>query len=173
MNLRARELTRTALMSSIICVMSLITIPLGPIPFTLQTFAVVLAGAALGPKYGAAAVAVYILIGSAGVPVFSGFTAGIGRLIGPTGGYLLAFPATAVLSGLGKGRPIAARISLAFLGLVVMYLVGAAQYAIVAGISFIDAAVVGILPFMVKDAISAIAATIVARGIERALVHAV
>jgi biotin transport system substrate-specific component len=76
-----------------------VEIPNSPVPYTLQTLFVLLAGAILGPRLGAASMLVYLGAGALGAPVFASFGAGIGRLIGPTGGYLLAFPAAAFCVG--------------------------------------------------------------------------
>lgn len=76
-----------------------IAIPVNPVPFTLQTMIVLLAGALLGPKNGAYSQIVYLAAGAVGLPVFAGGTLGIAVLFGPTGGYLLAFPLGAYLTG--------------------------------------------------------------------------
>lgn len=85
------DITLIALMAAVICVCSWITVPIGAVPFTLQTFGVFLALRFLGGKKGTAAIIVYLLIGAAGLPVFSNFGAGIGKILGPTGGYMLGF----------------------------------------------------------------------------------
>ena len=76
-----------------------IIIPVPPIPFTAQTFAVVLTGALLGSRLGAITMIVYLIEGSCGLPFFSGGTGGILHLMGPSGGYLIAFPAAAYITG--------------------------------------------------------------------------
>jgi biotin transporter BioY len=76
-----------------------IVIPIGPVPITAQTFAVLLTGALLGRKLGALAMAAYLVEGVAGLPFFFGGTGGILHLLGPTGGYLVAFPAAAYITG--------------------------------------------------------------------------
>lgn len=76
-----------------------IEIPHYPVPYTLQTFFVLLAGGLLGRRNGFLSMLSYLLIGAAGLPVFSGFTSGLPRLLGPTGGYLLGFPVAAYLIG--------------------------------------------------------------------------
>jgi biotin transport system substrate-specific component len=76
-----------------------IVVPTVPVPFTLQTFFVLLSGALLGARKGAAAQIVYLMMGASGLPVFAGFTGTMLRLVGPTGGYLLAFPAAAYITG--------------------------------------------------------------------------
>lgn len=76
-----------------------IVIPMGPIPITGQTFAVLLTGALLGSRLGAITMIVYLLEGASGLPFFSGGHGGILHLMGPTGGYLIAFPAAAFITG--------------------------------------------------------------------------
>ena len=107
-----------------------IPIPGTPVPFTLQPLAVVLAGLCLGPVAGAASMVLYLLVGALGAPVFSPIGApGVLRLIGPTGGYLLAAPAAAAIAGLvGRRFPaFAGRMLAAFLGIATLYLGGVAQ----------------------------------------------
>ena len=84
--LKTKDMTMIALMTALICVAGPLSISIGPIPITLSNFAVYLAAAVLGAKGGPIAVALYLLIGAAGVPVFSGFTGGLQKLIGVTGG---------------------------------------------------------------------------------------
>ena len=84
------------------------TAPFSPVPFTLQVPAVVLSGLLLGPRYGALAQAIYLLVGAVGVPVFAEFKGGLGVLLGPTGGYLLSYPIAAAVAGLAttpRGAP--------------------------------------------------------------------
>ena len=76
-----------------------IVIPVPPVPFTAQTFAVVLAGALLGARLGAIAMIVYLIEGASGLPFFSGGSGGFWHLVGPSGGYLVAFPAAAYITG--------------------------------------------------------------------------
>lgn len=76
-----------------------IVIPIGPVPITGQTFAVLLTGALLGSRLGALAMIAYLVEGASGLPFFYGGHGGIGHLLGPTGGYLVAFPAAAFITG--------------------------------------------------------------------------
>src|SRR3989454_6113900 len=76
-----------------------VVIPVGPIPITGQTFAVLLTGALLGSRLGAITMIAYLIEGASGLPFFSGWTGGILHLMGPTGGYLIAFPAAAFITG--------------------------------------------------------------------------
>ena len=92
-----RDLAYIALFAVLIAICSWIAIPILQVPYTLQTFAVFLAVGVLGGKRGTLAVLVYILLGAVGVPVFAGFTGGLGVLLGTTGGYILGFLCTALL----------------------------------------------------------------------------
>ena len=101
--LTAKDLSYIAMGVALIAVCSWISIPL-PVPITLQTFAICLITAVLGRRLGLWAVVVYILLGAAGLPVFSGFRSGIGTLLGTTGGYIIGFVFTALAVGLGVKR---------------------------------------------------------------------
>ena len=130
-----------------------IPIPGTPVPFTLQPLAVVLAGMVLGPVAGAASMVLYLLAGAAGLPVFSPIGApGFLRLIGPTGGYLLAAPAAAAIAGLVMRRvpKFGGRLLAAFLGIATLYLGGVAQLELLTG-SFERAAAMGTTPFILAD----------------------
>ena len=130
-----------------------IPIPGTPVPFTLQPLAVVLAGLCLGPVAGAASMVLYLLIGALGAPVFSPIGApGVLRLIGPTGGYLLAAPAAAAIAGLIARRfpAFGGRVLAAFLGIATLYLGGVAQLELLTG-SLERAAAMGTVPFVLAD----------------------
>ena len=166
-----RKMARVALMAGLIVICSWITIP-AAVPFTLQTFAVFTACALLGGKTGLSAVGLYILLGAVGLPVFSGFGAGLGTLLGPTGGYILGFVFTAlamwgVEARFGAGLP--ARIAGMALGLLLCYAFGTAWfmavYARAGGTIGLGAALsMCVLPFLAPDCIKiALAALIAAR----------
>lgn len=99
-SLAPSDLARIAVFAALVAAMALTPpLPLGPIPMTLQTLGVALTGLCLGPWRGFAAMALYVAVGAAGLPVFSGGAAGLGVIIGPTGGYLLSFPLAALVGG--------------------------------------------------------------------------
>jgi biotin transport system substrate-specific component len=138
-------------------------IPGTPVPLTLQPMLVVLSGLLLGPMDAALAMVLYLAAGAAGLPVFAPIGApGIARLIGPTGGYLLAYPVAAAVAGkLGAGRPsVTTRALAAMAGILVLYLGGLAQLAVLVG-SVTTAAVQGVLPFIAADAVKALVAGVV------------
>jgi biotin transport system substrate-specific component len=141
-----------------------IPVPGTPVPITLQPLLVVLAGLWLGPVAGAASMVLYLLAGAAGLPVFAPIGApGVARLLGPTGGYLIAYPVAAFVAGwLGlRAAGLPARVGAAAAGILVMYVGGLAQLAILTG-SLTTAAVTGVLPFVALDAVKAIVAGLLA-----------
>jgi len=140
-------------------------LPGTPVPFTLQVPAVLLVGALLGPARGAASLALYLALGAAGLPVFAaGGVAGAARLFGPTGGYLLAYPAAAALTGqlTGSGRSWLGLGAALLAGLAVVYLGGVAQLAVLTGDP--DRAVrLGALPFLPFDLVKLLLVGLVLR----------
>jgi biotin transport system substrate-specific component len=135
-------------------------IPGTPVPITLQPMVVVLVGLLLGPVDGAAAMVVYLVAGLVGLPVFAPMGApGIARLLGPTGGYILAYPVAAAVAGrLGAGKTsYVTRALAAMAGILVLYLGGLAQLAVLTG-SLGRAALMGVAPFVAADAVKALVA---------------
>ena len=100
------NLTSTALMAAIICIAGPIVIPIGMVPVSFVNMAIYLAIILLDQKKATISILIYLLIGFVGIPVFAGFTAGVGKLFGPTGGYLLAYPVVSLVAGriLEKGK---------------------------------------------------------------------
>lgn len=142
-----------------------IPIPLSPVPITLQVFFVLLAGLVLGARWGGTSMIVYVMLGIIGLPVFSGGSSGLGVLLGPTGGYLIGFVAGAFVTGLiytRVGQRVPETIGAMIGGLAAIYLPGVIQLSFVANISLPQAVAVGMVPFLIGDAIKMVAALIVA-----------
>lgn len=159
-------------MTVVIAVCSWITVPFA-VPFTLQTFGVFLALRALGGRNGCISVGAYILLGAVGVPVYSGFTGGIGHLIGPTGGYIFGFLAAGVVyAALEKAFP--GRVFPTFAkmcaGLAACYALGAAWFAVSYGsdpsMGLRAALTYGVLPYVVPDLIKLALAELIARKLK-------
>jgi biotin transport system substrate-specific component len=130
--------------------------PFTPVPFTLQVFPVLLAGAFLGKYYGGASQLVYLGLGALGFPVFAGWRGGPAVFLGPTGGYLIGFVLAAFLVGWlihsGQAPRSTTRILLAMVaGIGVIYLLGAANLALFSGLDAREALVMGVLPFVGLD----------------------
>jgi biotin transport system substrate-specific component len=145
-----------------------VPVPLSPVPMTLQPLAVLAVGGLLGAACGVSALILYISLGALGLPVFAGGGAGAIHLIGPTGGYLLAFPVAAGVTGalVSRAPRSILRVLLACaLGMVVIHVGGVAQLAFLGG----DPALafrVGFLPFLTGDLLKVglAAAVILAAG---------
>ena len=98
--LSVQNMVLIAVFTAIIAVCSWISVPIGPVPFTLQTFAVFVTAGLLGTKRSEISIIVFIILGTIGVPVFAGFSSGPGVIAGPTGGYIVGFLLTALIIGL-------------------------------------------------------------------------
>ncbi len=97
--MKTKQLTLMALMVAFVSVAAQITIPIKPVPFTLQTMLIIMGGLILGSKKGAFAIIIYVLVGAVGVPVFAGFSGGIGVVFMQTGGFIMSFPLMAFVAG--------------------------------------------------------------------------
>lgn len=170
MKLKTKDLALCALFAALIAVCAWISIP-ATVPFTLQTFAIFAALGLLGGKRGTVAVAVYLLLGAIGVPVFAGFQGGIGALLGTTGGYLLGFLLTALIVwGMEArfGSKTGVFLLSAVLGMLVCYAFGTAWYLVVyartkGAISLATALGWCVVPFLIPDAVK-IALAVLLRG---------
>jgi biotin transport system substrate-specific component len=142
-----------------------IPVPGTPVPVTLQVAAVLIVGGLLGPRLGAASMAVYLAFGAAGLPVFAPVgVPGLARLIGPTGGYLLAYPLAAAVVGVvtSRGRSWALLGAGLLGGLAAIHLGGIAQLAVLSG-DLTTALALGSLPFLVPDLVKLLFAGVVLR----------
>lgn len=152
-----RRTSAVVLGAALVALAAQIAVPLPgtPVPLTLQPLAVLIVGALLGSWLGASSLVFYLALGAAGLPVFTPIgLPGVARLVGPTGGYLLAYPLAAYAVGaLTRGATGYARLALAALaGLVLIYLGGLAQLFLLTG-SIRAAARFGTLPFLAGDLI--------------------
>ena len=95
---KIKTMTSVALMTAVLCILSPLSVPIGPVPVSLAVLAVLLCAYALPPLQAGMASFLYLILGLAGLPVFAGYTAGPGRLLGPTGGYIIGFIFLALIS---------------------------------------------------------------------------
>jgi biotin transport system substrate-specific component len=156
----------TALMAALIAAGAFIIIPVGPVPIVLQNLFVMVAGLILAPRWAAGAVAVYLLAGSLGLPVFAGGTGGIGQLLGPTGGYLVAYlPAVLLISWTHSrlGRKPWMEITALVLAAGIVYALGVSWFKTVTAMNWAAAMTAGMLPFLPGDVLKIAAALPIAR----------
>jgi biotin transport system substrate-specific component len=166
-HLTTRELATAALFTALMSVAAFIAIPVGSVPFTLQVYAVLLAGMMLGPRLGTLSVLAYLVLGLF-APVYAGGGSGLGALFGPTGGYLWGFVGAALVTGLiaHRGESTVPRLLVAGLaGLVSIYALGASWLAVQLGLSAGAAVLTGVLPFVWIDVVKAVAAAFTARAV--------
>ena len=165
------QMVNIALFAAIITVCSQITIKLPTaVPVTLQTAGVCMAAALLGPLGGTASVAVYIMLGAFGLPVFSGFSGGIGHIYGPTGGFIMGFLPAAFLTGLivkRYGNRLISLIPAMISGVAVCYLTGCLWYAVTTGVSLKATFLACVLPFIRPDAVKIVLSALVCRRLAK------
>ncbi|MCL2368614.1 MAG: biotin transporter BioY [Oscillospiraceae bacterium] len=150
--LSIRDICQIAIFVALIIVLAQVRIPMPySVPVTLQSFVIPFSAVVLGAKHGTIAAVVYVLLGAVGLPVFSGAAGGfggIGAIVGPTGGFILTFPLYAFLAGWGadRGRRVWLAVGL-IVGLVLFFLCGMLQFALVTGQGLRAAFGVTVFPF--------------------------
>lgn len=189
---RTHEVVVCGLTIALITVSAWITVPFGPVPFTLQTLAICFALLALTPKCALASIAGYLALGALGVPVFSSFKGGLAALMGPTGGFISGFliaAAVAVAVGYALDRtPIVANqkaqhffgvniawgtlckhIAMGVVFLAVLYVFGWAQLMVVGNMSPEAAFLAAVAPFILIDVAKLVFAIVLAQSVGSAL----
>ena len=170
--LNTKDAARIAVCAAVMAVCSWISIP-AAVPFTMQTFGVFLAVGLLGGRNGTLAVLIYLLLGAAGLPVFSGFTGGIGHLFGVTGGYIIGFVFSALVMWLMEslmGRSFKTLIISMIAGLIVCYAFGTAWFIVVytrdtGSIGVMAALTWCVFPYIIPDVLK----IVLAAGLTRRL----
>lgn len=165
---KTRSLTYIALMTALLVLCSWLTLPLGPVTFTMQTFGVFAALGILGGRRGTVTVLVYLALGLVGLPVFSGFSGGPAGFMTPTGGYLLGFLAAALLywALTDRGLPQAAAMAL---GLLACYGLGTAWFFLLYGGEIWGILTLCVIPYLLPDCLKLILALAVTRRVSRVI----
>lgn len=176
-----RNMTLAGLFASLLAVSSQISIPLGPVPHTLQIFFVLLAGILLGGRWGFASVAVWIALGVFGLPVFTQGKAGLAALAGPTGGFLIGFALCAFFVGKSMERSNSGyfrTFAIMLAGLAIVYAVGLSglmlsfQYFLHKPMTLEKAVAIAVAPFLLFDIVKAAMAAYLGNKVKRALERA-
>ncbi len=189
MTKKTNTLTQIALMAALQCIVSpfAIVFPISPVPVSLATLMLYLSVYVLGKRYATVSCGIYLLIGLVGIPVFSGFAGGVGRLLGPTGGYLIGYPVMTYIGGWcvekwssadGIGMNIRGMagyfmqgLGLAF-GTGVCYLFGTLWLVYQAKMDLGTAFLAGVLPFVIGDVIKIIVGVLAGNAVRRRLIKA-
>ncbi|MBO6154835.1 MAG: biotin transporter BioY [Lachnospiraceae bacterium] len=166
------QMATCAIMAALLCVLAPLALPIGPVPISLATLVVYLAAYILEPKWSVVSVAVYLLLGLVGLPVFSGGKAGVGTLVGPTGGYLIGYLFLALISGIfihKVGNGIALSVVGMIIATAVLYLFGTVWFVKMMDTDVAYAMSVCVLPFIPGDIIKIVAATLLGKAVTKAL----
>lgn len=163
-----KDMVLMALFAAITCVLAPLAVPIGPVPVSLTNFVIYVSVYVLGWHRATVTYVVYLMIGLVGLPVFSGFQGGIGKMAGPTGGYLIGFTFTAVIAGLfvelQKEKTLINRIwgiVGMILGTIVAYGLATVWFCYSTGTGLVAALALCVFPFIPGDLVKmAVAVTI-------------
>ncbi|MCQ2563746.1 MAG: biotin transporter BioY [Mogibacterium sp.] len=169
-----RDVTMIAVCTAMMVICSWISIP-ATVPFTMQTFGVFLCVGLLGGRRGTLAISVYLLLGAVGLPVFSGFTGGIGHLFGATGGYIIGFLFSALVMWLIEhllGRNLKTLVLSMIAGLITCYAFGTAWVMVVyakdsGSVGLMTALGWCVFPYVIPDAVKIGLATVITRRVRQ------
>ncbi|SDB23019.1 biotin transporter BioY [Eubacterium oxidoreducens] len=157
-------------MTAVTCILAPLSIPIGPVPISLTNLVLYFTLYLLGTKNTAISYIIYLLLGLVGLPVFSGFVGGPGKLFGPTGGYLIGFIPLILIAGFFMTKAQGKRIP-EFLGMLlgtwVCYAIGTVWLSYSGGMSFKAALLAGVIPFIAEDIIKMIVAMILGRKVKK------
>lgn len=164
-----------ALMTAVLCILAPISIPvfISPVPISLGVLAIYLTAYVLSPLDATISVIIFILLGTFGLPVFSGYSGGLSKLVGPTGGYIIGFLFTVYISSLfihmkkGIIFDVIGMIS----GLALCYILGTIWFSYQQGKGFIASLLLCVVPFLIGDAVKIIVAVILGTQINKRLAH--
>ena len=164
-----------ALMTAVLCILAPISIPvfISPVPISLGVLAVYLTAYVLSPLDATISVIIFILLGTFGLPVFSGYSGGLSKLVGPTGGYIIGFLFTVYISSLfiHLKKGIIFDVIGMITGLALCYILGTIWFSYQQGKGFIASLLLCVVPFLIGDAIKIIVAVILGTQINKRLAH--
>jgi biotin transport system substrate-specific component len=172
---RIRDMVAAALITALMAATGWVSLPLGTVPVTLQTMCVALAALLLPAGWAAASMALYVVLGAVGVPVFAGGEAGLGVVLGPTGGYLIGFIVAAGIASFvresthsAKAPQLLADIMAGIILLAVIYIIGTAWLAYALHLTLAKAVMAGVVPFVLGDAAKVGVAIMLAAAVRKA-----
>lgn len=167
-----KNLVLSALFTALTAVLSQIILPLGPIPFNLAVLAVFLTGMLLPPVWACVSMAVYLLLGAVGVPVFAGFAGGPAILFGKTGGYIVGYIVIAGLTSFGAHRK-KPWVTFAYMGfgLILCYALGTAWFMVITQATLAQSLVWCVIPFIIPDLCKGAAAYFLGKALRKRLPH--
>ena len=177
--MQTKDIISIGIFASILCIFSVITIPISSIPITLSLFAVFFISIILGLKKSLFTVIIYILCGCLGLPVFSGFQGGFNVLLGPTGGYIIGYLFIAVLVGFVSAKiknfsslkRIFVLFMISFVSMFFCYAFGTVQFSIVTNSGIKESLYLCVYPFIVFDVVKIITSILIAETVKKHIKH--
>lgn len=183
---KTHRLTKIALMTSILCIMGplAITFPFSPVPVSLTTLVLYVSVYVIGKRDALVSCAMYLLIGLIGIPVFSGFTGGIGKVLGPTGGYLVGYLFLTYISGwfvenikseqIRKNHNILCTVQVLGMAFAtaVCYFLGSIWLSYQTGVKPAAVLMMSVIPFIPGDVIKILSGAFIGRKIKKCLKNA-
>lgn len=164
-----------ALMTAVLCILAPISIPvfISPVPISLGVLAIYLTAYVLSPLDATISVIIFILLGTFGLPVFSGYSGGLSKLVGPTGGYIIGFLFTVYITSLfiHMKKGIIFDVIGMITGLALCYILGTIWFSYQQGKGFIASLLLCVVPFLIGDAIKIIVAVILGTQLNKRLAH--
>ncbi len=174
---KTKKMALIGLMTAVICVLApfSLNLPFSPVPISLGTLAIYFVISVLGMKSGTVSVVLYILLGLVGLPVFANFSGGAGKLFGPSGGYIIGYIFMALICGWFTDK-WADKAILRFLGMLLgtatCYLFGTAWLAYQMSLTFSQALMAGVIPFIPADLVKLVIAMLLGHQLRKRLLKA-
>jgi biotin transport system substrate-specific component len=165
---KLRLMVLSSLMAALTAVGAYIHVPIGPVPIVLSTLFVLLSGLLLGSRWGLASMILYLFVGAIGMPVFSGGRGGVAHFLGPTGGYLFGYALASWVTGIIFERSrgiLIGEIFAVIIGSLTIYGLGVSWLKMVTQMSWSKTFLVGMVPFLIGDAVKASVAIVLARAV--------
>lgn len=173
--LTVKDITLIAVFVAVITVCSWISIPVGPVPVTLQTFAIFTTGGLLGTKRSLITIFIYIMLGMVGVPVFTQFKAGPNVLAGPTGGYVIGFIFTVIIIGTltkivsksNKTLKNAVIFLSMILGDIICFAIGTVHFMFIVKVDLVSSLTICVIPYIIPDLVKMIIAIMIINRVKK------
>lgn len=158
---KIHELAIVSVMTAMLCALGPMSVPIGPVPISLATFVIYLSLFVVGTKRTLCAVFLYIILGAAGLPVLAGYSGGIAKIVGPTGGYIAGYFVMAASSGpiVDSRRPRVVKIAALILGTAILYAIGTAYFMLVTEMGLAASLALCVWPFIPGDLLKIVAAS--------------
>lgn len=171
--MKIKDIVNISMFCATMCIISplVLTIHFSPVPITLANFIIYIYAVVLGAKKATIATVIYIFIGIIGFPVFSNYTGGISKIVSPTGGYIIGFIFIALITGVFYEKFECKKMAIigAILGTIICYIIGTIWLKILINKTFLEALIIGVLPYIFLDLIKIVLAISIGDKIKKVI----